>query len=403
MDEQRPLSVTELNRAARRLLEEAIGDVWVRGEISEASHAPSGHVYFTLRDEEAEINAVRFRGRAPLLVTLTPGMAVLVYGRLTVYEPRGRYQFVATLVQPIGAGPLQAAFEVLKEKLRVEGLFDPAHKKALPPFPERVAVVTSPSGAALRDILAALARRWPLSHVLVFAAAVQGETAPAEIVAAIEQAVGYSESVAAIDVLLVGRGGGSAEDLAAFSDEAVARAIYACPIPVVSAVGHEVDVSIADFVADVRAPTPSTAVELATPNAADVVRQVRQGARRLRVAVDDRLRESLTALKAASRVALFREPMRRLETCEQRMDGAVLRATRATSFALDARDARLSHALDVLRLSDPRRPLARGYSITMREGSETPLRDASTVAIGERLRTLLAQGEVVSSVEDVRR
>ena len=197
-------------------------------------------------------------------------MVVLVFGRATVYEPRGRYQFVASLVQPVGTGLLHAAFERLKEKLRLEGLFDPAHKRPLPTFPARIGVVTSPTGAALHDILAVLGRRWPIARVFLFPSSVQGDAAPAELVAALGRAGSFTDDGAPLDLVILGRGGGAAEDLAAFNDERLARAVYASPIPVISAVGHDVDVSITDFVADVRAPTPSAAAELVTPDRAEI-------------------------------------------------------------------------------------------------------------------------------------
>jgi exodeoxyribonuclease VII large subunit len=226
MNEQRVFSVSELNRAARGLLETELGDVWMKGEVVEATRAPSGHLYFTLKDSEAEIDVVRFRGRAPVLATLEPGMVVLVFGHATVYEPRGRYQFVASLVQPVGAGLLHAAFERLKEKLRQEGLFDVSHKRPLPVFPRLIGVVTSPVGAAMHDIAAVLSRRWPLARVVLFPSSVQGDAAPGELVAALEQAGRFSIEGASLDLVILGRGGGAAEDLAAFNDERVARAVY---------------------------------------------------------------------------------------------------------------------------------------------------------------------------------
>ncbi len=401
MNEQRVYSVSELNRAARGLLETELGEVWMKGEVVDASLAPSGHLYFSLKDSEAQIDVVRFRGRSPVLVTLEPGMVVLAFGRTTVYEPRGKYQFVASLVQPVGAGLLHAAFERLKEKLRQEGLFDVAHKRPLPTFPRLLGVVTSPTGAALHDILAVLGRRWPLTRVVLFPSSVQGAAAPAELVAALERAGRFTLDGSPLDFVLLGRGGGSAEDLAAFNDERVARAVYASPVPVVSAVGHDVDVSITDFVADLRAPTPSAAAELSTPDREEITDSVRRAAERLHAAVELRWTAAERTLRQALRASLIREPRRLVETREQRLDLHVGRLLRFPRLSLDPQVDRLRHAEDVLRLTDPRRPLERGYSITYVSGAKTPLRRAADVAPGLEIETVLAQGRITSRVEGV--
>ncbi len=402
MNEVRVYTVSELNRAARGLLETELGDVWMKGEVGEVSRAPSGHVYFSLKDSEAEIDVVRFRGRAPLLAAIEPGMVVLVFGRATVYEPRGRYQFVASLVQPVGAGLLHAAFERLKEKLRQEGLFEASHKRPLPAFPALIGVVTSPTGAALHDILAVLGRRWPLARVVLFPSSVQGDAAPTELVAALERAGRFSLERAPLDFVILGRGGGAAEDLAAFNDERVARAVYASPIPIVSAVGHDVDVSMTDFVADLHAPTPSAAAELTTPDGAEIADSVQRVAERLRAAVEARWTSAERSLRSTLRASLAREPRRLVETREQKLDlhvGQLLRFPRAS---LHPQIDRLRHAEDVLRLTDPRRPLERGYSITYAVGAKTPLRRASDAAPGMEIETVLAQGRIQSRVEGVK-
>lgn len=400
MNETRVFTVSELNRDARGLLESSLGEVWLKGEVVAPKTAASGHLYFAVKDADARIDVVRFRGRAPQLAPIEEGMVVLVFGRVTVYEPQGRYQFVASLVQPVGAGLLHAAFERLKEKLRLEGLFDPSHKRALSPFPERIGVITSPTGAALHDILAVLGRRWPLVHVFVFPSSVQGDAAPGELVCALERAGAFVHEGAPLDLVILGRGGGSAEDLAAFNDERVARAVYASPIPVVSAVGHDVDVSITDFVADVRAATPSAAAELVAPDGEEIAASIDRSARRMANAIATRCSEAERAWRTALRASLVREPRRLVETREQKLDlhlGRLLGFRRAT---FDPQADRLRHAEEILRLSDPRRPLERGYSITRREGSTSPLRRAADVASGDRLETVLAEGRVVSRVED---
>jgi exodeoxyribonuclease VII large subunit len=401
MNEERVYSVSELNRAARGLLETELGEVWMKGEVSEATRAPSGHLYFTLKDSEAEIDVVRFRSRSPVVVALEPGMVVLAFGRTTVYEPRGRYQFVATLVQPVGAGLLFAAFERLKEKLRQEGLFDASHKRRIPSFPSRIGVVTSPTGAALHDIVAVLGRRWPLGHLFLFPSSVQGEAAPPELVAALDRAGRFTTEDGPLDFVILARGGGAVEDLAAFNDERVARAVYACPVPVVSAVGHDVDVSITDFVADLRAPTPSAAAELTTPDREDIGNSIVRAADRLKLAVDARWQTVERGFGAALRASLLREPRRLLEIREQRLDSYASKLLQFPRAGLGPRIDRLRHAEDLLRLTDPRRPLERGYSITRIAGSRVPLRRAADVSVGDEIETVLAQGRIQSRVKGV--
>jgi len=403
MLDDRVYTVSELNAAARRLLEGEFPSVWVRGEIAEGTLAPSGHFYFTLKDDDCEISAVRFRGRAPLAgaVALVPGTVVLAEGKLTVYEPRGRYQFVASRIQPVGAGALQAAFEELKRRLQAEGLFAPEHKVPLPRFPRRIGVITSPSGAAVRDIVSVLARRWPLAHVLLFPSSVQGETAPGELVGAVDRAVRYARSEGGIDLVIIGRGGGSAEDLAAFNDERLARAVFACPIPVVSAVGHEVDVTILDGVADVRAPTPSAAAELAAPSRDDLAADLVRLAGRMHRTVVAAVRTRAARFSSRLRGYLFRIPQRRIETLEQRLDAAVSDLYRRTGEGLRRRADRRARCADLLRLSDPRRPLERGYSLTFIRGSDRPLRAAADARPGEAIETRLATGRLTSRIEEV--
>ena len=395
--------VSELNRQARSLLEEGIGSVWVRGEISNLSAAPSGHHYFTLKDGEAEISAARFRSQTSLLPSpvLADGMEVLVFGRLTIYEPRGRYQLVVSVIQPAGVGALQLAFERLKAKLAQEGLFAVERKRPLPSFPERMGIVTSPTGAALRDIASIVARRWPSVETLLFPSSVQGETAAEELVAAIRRAEVYSRDVAKLDLLVVGRGGGSLEDLAVFNDEGVARAIYASPIPVVSAVGHEIDVTIADLVADLRAPTPSAAAELVVPDQVEVLASLDVAvsglARNLRGALSQRETSLSTSLSSY----ILRVPKRRVERLSQELDlrlDALLRQLRAVWRAREDRAARQAASL---RLVDPTFPLRRGYSMTFRAGSRSPLRRAAGLLPGERIETRLFAGQVSSRIEEV--
>ncbi len=403
IESQHVYTVSELNRSARDLLESRFGELWVKGEISDLKRAASGHLYFTLKDEDGELSAVRFRSRSVLLgdAAVETGTVVLAFGKLTIYEPRGRYQFVATLIQPVSTGALRLAFEQLKSKLQEEGLFAPERKVPIPGFPERIGVITSPSGAAIRDVVSILRRRWPSVAVVLFPSSVQGDAAPAELRDAVERAVRFSRDVAALDMLIIGRGGGSAEDLAAFNDEALARAIFDCPLPIVSAVGHEIDFSIADFVADLRAPTPSAAAELAVPNRTEVVARLDGAASRTTRAIDSALRARRSSLRSHLRGYLFRVPQRRLETLEQRLDLQLSAAVRGITTVWTARRRAASHAEEVLRLSNPELPLRRGYSLTFAAGSSRPLRNASGVSEGDRIETRLAAGRLTSRVEEV--
>ncbi len=403
MDSQHIYTVTELNRSARELLETRFGELWVKGEISDLKRAPSGHLYFTLKDEAGELSAVRFRSRSALLADtdIESGTVVLAFGKLTIYEPRGRYQFVATLIQPVSAGALRLAFEQLKQKLQEEGLFSPDHKVPIPAFPERIGVITSPSGAAIRDVVSVLERRWPSVTVILFPSSVQGAAAPTELRDAVDRAVRFSRDVAPLDSLIIGRGGGSAEDLAAFNDEGLARDIFDCPIPVLSAVGHEIDFSIADFVADQRAPTPSAAAELAVPNRSEVASWLDSAASRMNRAIASALRARRSALRLQLRGYLFQVPQRRLETLEQRLDLQLGAAVRGITNAWNTRRRAARHLEEVLRLSNPNLPLQRGYSLTFIAGSSRPLRDAGSVSSGGVIETRLEVGRLTSRVEEV--
>src|SRR5216684_3755323 len=281
--ERRVYTVSELTGQIKGTLEGAFPAVWVEGEISNLRMPSSGHAYFTLKDEGAQLSAVLFRGRGRR-VRFEPedGMHVLAFGGLDVYAARGQYQLVVELMEPQGLGALQLAFEQLKRKLEAEGLFDEGRKRKLPVFPRVIGIVTSPTGAAIRDMLNIIGRRFGDLHILIAPVRVQGDGAPGEII----QALLNLQAVAELDVIIVGRGGGSIEDLWAFNDEGVARAIVDCRVPVVSAVGHEIDVTIADLVADARAPTPSAAAALVVPKKLDLL-----------MAVDDRRRDLVSALR----------------------------------------------------------------------------------------------------------
>ena len=315
------LTVGELTRAIRGTLETKFGAVWVQGEISNYKLHPSGHQYFTLKDQRAQISCVIFRNTLPpSRQPLADGAQVQVYGNVSVFEARGQYQLSVQILQPRGVGLLQAKFEALKRKLEAEGLFDSARKRTLPKFPKRIGIVTSPSGAAIRDMLNVLQRRAPGLQVLINPVRVQGTGAAAEIAVAIRELTRPNESWPSLDVVVVTRGGGSIEDLWEFNEEIVARAIFDSPIPVVSAVGHEIDFTISDFVADLRAPTPSAAAELIVADVADVLRRISE----LSVCLDRNLRnfitQSRTRLRYLSEKSLARDLIQRVRDAQQQID-----------------------------------------------------------------------------------
>jgi exodeoxyribonuclease VII large subunit len=352
--------VRELVAQVRELVERGFGDVWVEGEISNFRPAPSGHVYFTLKDADAQLPVVLFRRQA-MLLRFRPedGLHVLVRGRASVYEQRGQLQLVAETIEPVGAGSLQLAFEQLKERLKAEGLFDAERKKPLPLFPRTVGIVTSPAGAVIRDFLNIVSRRHSGLNVLLYPVSVQGESAAAEIEAAIaELNAATSDGVALVDLIVLARGGGSLEDLAAFNSERVARSIALSRLPVVSSVGHETDFTIADFVADLRAPTPSAAAELITEAQHLIAERLAEQSNRLDRAVRFQLLHArrrladLPASRAESRIAalLFR--------LGQRLDDTTLRLDDALTGQLHARQKVVAELATAVLHHDPRRSLA---------------------------------------------
>ncbi len=442
-EEPRVFSVSEITRTVRAVLEDEIGTVWVEGEVSNYRKQASGHQYFTLKDAQAQLACVWFaRGGSRLKqVALTDGMQVQVRGALTVYEARGQYQLNVQLVQAGGAGLLQAKFEALKRKLEAEGLFETARKRALPEFPTVIGIVTSPTGAALRDMLHVLARRAPWLRVIVSAARVQGEGAAAEIAAGL---AALNELAAPPDVIVIARGGGSVEDLWAFNEEVVARAVAGSAIPVVSAVGHEIDFTIGDFVADLRAPTPSAAAELIAPDGADLVRRLGQWVVQMRRQMVAALGAHRNRLDFLARSTFFREPEMRLAEAQQRTDLAeeglrramreqvglarqrvegllaTLRQHRPDQFVALRRQhlqalrthfaarfseawkepqARFARLAEMLRVLAPAATLARGYTMTMKSDG-TMVAGAAEVRPGMCLITRFADGEVKSRAEE---
>ena len=395
--EQRILSVTELNQLVRGKLERDpdLQSVCIRGEISNYKLYPSGHHYFSLKDPESAIRCVLFRGSAASL-RFRPenGMQVLAVGRVSLYPRDGSYQFYCTRLLPDGAGDLSVAFEQLKQKLFQEGLFDPAHKKKLPAFPHRIGIVTSPAGAAVHDMLRILGKRYPLSRVILLPVRVQGAEAPGEIARAID----YANAHAIADVLIVGRGGGSIEDLWAFNDEGVSRAIFRSRIPVVSAVGHEPDVTISDFTADLRAATPSNAAELVAPDQSEL-RAALEGMRASMLAsMRQRLTRSRQQLTGLSASPMLRNPMNYLQERRLRLDKLTGDFRRVGTRLLQARRQgliRLSASLDAM---SPLKVLARGYSMTA-DADGRLISSVTEVSPGQSLTILVSDGRIRAAVE----
>ena len=443
MPAEAAITVSQLNRRAKNLLERGMERLWVEGEISNLSRPASGHIYFSLKDDTAQVGAAWFRQRqrGPA-VGYKNGDRVLAFGRVSIYEARGNYQLIVEQMEPAGEGVLKRRFEALKKKLLSEGLFEEERKQALPALPTRIGVITSPSGAAIRDILSVLARRFPAVPVVIYPAAVQGDAAAGELVEALATAIRRDEC----DVLILGRGGGSLEDLWAFNDEHLARAIADCPIPVVSAIGHEVDFTIADFVADVRAPTPSGAAEIVVPSqhewqhrvAALAVRIGRIGQR----AVEDRGQQLDwlgRRLLAGSPAATLRRQRNNLRENRGRLGASMRQQLMSTDIALqhlrgelmqlspamsvqravgqlaglrqrlaveirsllanaDHRAALLGRALHSV---SPLATLDRGYAIVVDPRTDKALLRASDVKAGDDIRARLSQGTLVATVRKV--
>lgn len=392
-------SVSELTAELKALLENTFTGVWVEGEISNFKHHTSGHMYFTLKDDRGQLRAVMFRGsNRGLQFRPEDGLAVIVFGNVTIYEPRGEYQVYVEYMEPKGLGALQLAFEQLKTRLEAEGLFDPARKRPIPLLPKKIGLVTSPSGAAIRDILQIIHRRFANVQVLIFPVRVQGEGAAAEIVEGIESLNKRGD----LDVLIVARGGGSIEDLWAFNEEVVARAIYASQTPVISAVGHETDFTIADFVADVRAPTPSAAAELVISRKAELSQRVDDLFSRLVNHMRYRAERSGERLRSLERHLRLLSPLERVKRQRERLrDGALaLQSSMSHRLALWRGDLRTAAArLDSL---SPLAILARGYSVCRRLPDLNILTRAASVAEGERVEVLLHQGGLICRVEEQR-
>ena len=396
--EGRPWTVSELTAQVKTALEAALPACWVIGEVSDFTHHASGHRYFTLKDESSQLSCVMFKHQARTLAFAPePGMKLMAYGQVSVYERGGRYQFYASLLQPAGEGEMALAFEELKRRLEAEGLFDPERKRPLPSFPKAVGVVTSATGAAIRDIVQILARRAPGLQIVLRPARVQGPGAAAEIARAIADLNSHGQ----VDILIVGRGGGSLEDLWPFNEEIVARAIYASARPVISAVGHEVDYTIADYVADHRAPTPSAAAEIVARDHGELRRRIAESSRRLQLAVQhrfdawDRELEALSPRRQASRLTS------RLDQASQYVDERRQSLAAALDWYLRRRRETWRTACVRLSSVDPLAPLERGLVRCERLENGQPVRRAQDLKPGERVRLRFLQGGAVCRVEDI--
>ncbi|MEO9335434.1 exodeoxyribonuclease VII large subunit [Pseudomonas guguanensis] len=432
------LSVSQLNNRARLLLEDVFSGIWVEGEISNLARPASGHVYFTLKDSQAQVRCALFRQNAARVrQALRDGLAVKVRGKVSLFEGRGDYQLILDAVEPAGDGALRLAFEALKEKLGAEGLFSTERKIALPAHPKRIGIVTSPTGAVIRDIISVFRRRAPQVELNLIPTAVQGREATAQIVRALQRA-----DALGFDALILARGGGSLEDLWCFNEESVARAVAACVTPIVSAVGHETDVSIADFVADVRAPTPSAAAELLAPDSSELVQRLHNLQRRLVLHMQGRLARERLRLEGVSRrlrhpgerlrqqaqrlddldMRLRRafaqrlanqyerlarldarlaaqHPGRNLALLRQRLDGLAARLPRAMQGQLRSQRQQLGALAAQLQIVSPLATLGRGYSILLDERGQA-VRSAAQTQPGQRLKARLSVGELDVRVED---
>ena len=412
------LTVSELTRSIRGTLETKFGAVWVQGEISNYKAHPNGHQYFTLKDARAQIACVIWRDTmAPLREPLADGARVQILGTVSVFEARGQYQISVQIVQPFGRGALQAKFEALKRKLEAEGLFDPARKRPLPKFPKRIGIVTSPSGAAIRDILNVLRRRAPWLSILISPVRVQGAGAAQEIAVAIRELATSSENFEPVELIVVTRGGGSMEDLWEFNEEIVARTVASVTVPIVSAIGHEIDFTICDFVADLRAPTPSAAAELIVPDIVELRRQMDARVRGLSRELTNRLRDSQQRLDHAREIlrrclghkidnyrrglahALAtlqaRSPVRELMLRRSRFGDLQRRFTELPAHALENSRHRFQKIEGILRVLGPDATLRRGYSITRNERGEL-IRAVTDVRPKMKIKTRISDGEFES-------
>jgi exodeoxyribonuclease VII large subunit len=396
-------TVQEITRHIKQRLDEdgVLRDVYVRGEISNLSQPTSGHLFFTIKDEIAELRCVMFKGKNEgLKFAPEDGMKVIARGYISVYERRGSYQLYVEEIQEEGIGALYIAFEQLKKKLKEEGLFDVEYKKPLPSFPRRIGIITSPTGAAIRDVLNIIKRRFPYLHILLAPVAVQGEEASNQMVDAIRLMNRVSAELMKIDVLILGRGGGSIEELWAFNEEDVAREIFSSGIPIISAVGHETDFTISDFVADKRAATPSEAAELAVPDKKEIAKDLSSLELRMKQNVSKAVEFQRKRLEGIEKSIIFRKPMEKINQHRQAVDELKRKMHAEISHRVTLHKKSLQVLIGKLNTLSPLAVLSRGYSICSKLPEEKVVRSVEDIELGDALRILLKDGEVISEVKE---
>jgi exodeoxyribonuclease VII large subunit len=390
----KPLTVSQVTRIIKEALE-SLPPLWVEGEVSNLTYHASGHIYFTLKDKNSELKAVVWRSNATRLrFRIEEGMQIIIFGSIRVYEARGYYQISVEHIEPKGVGALAIAFEQLKTRLASEGFFDLSRKKPLPFLPRTIGIVTSPTGAAIRDMLKIILSRFP-ARIVIYPARVQGEGAAQEISAGIA----YFNKTLGADVIITGRGGGSLEDLWAFNEELVARAIFASQIPVISAVGHEIDITISDLVADVRAATPSHAAKLVVPDLEELRETLKNCGSRLILALANKEKSLRRELRSVSRSYVFRNPLEPIREKLQRLDDLYKLARANVTNLFSLRKEKLKSVAVNLDSLSPLRTLSRGYSITTLAGSDLPLKSARSAKVGDTIETTLSDGKLRSIVQ----
>jgi exodeoxyribonuclease VII large subunit len=388
------LTISEVTRIIRETLE-SLPPLWVEGEVSNLTYHANGHIYFTLKDKNSELKAVVWRNNAnKLKFRLEEGMQIVVFGSIRVYEARGYYQISAEHIEPKGIGALAIAFEQLKARLAAEGLFDPSRKKPLPFLPSAIGIVTSPTGAAIRDMLRIILSRFP-AHIVIYPARVQGKGAASEIASG----VAYFNKTLEVDVIITGRGGGSLEDLWPFNEETVARAIFASQIPVISAVGHEIDITIGDLVADVRAATPTHAAKLVVPDREELRDSLKNSKSRLILALHNKEKSLRRELQSAGKSYAFRNPLEVIHERLQRLDDLYKLARASITNNLSIHRQKLTSAGTNLESLSPLRTLSRGYSITTLSGSDSPLKSVEGICASAEIETTLSDGKLRSRVQ----
>lgn len=392
------ITVTQLTRYIKFQIDNDrnLNQVFLKGEISNFKAHTRGHFYFTLKDEGSRINAIMFSSNTRNVKFIPQdGMKVLVTGKISVFESSGNYQIYVEDMLEDGVGNLHIAFEQLKEKLKGEGLFALEHKKAIPKFPSKVGVITAPTGAAIRDILSTINRRFPICEVILFPALVQGEFAKEDIVKKLEKADNYG-----VDVIILGRGGGSIEDLWAFNEEIVARAVYKAKTPIISAVGHEIDFTICDFVADVRAETPTGAAERAVPNLNEVLNYVEQLRIRICKSTINTINEYKIGLKRLMDSYILKNPLMMYEVKEQKLDIAVERLNKLMIHLLDAYTIKVGNIIEKLEILNPLNALKRGYSVVKKEGKVVNIK---SLKVGDMININMQDGTITSKIEEVKK